>query len=111
MAFDSDGQMEKMQVNGNVFLQVTDPDFASVRVHVKHGAGGDFQFKTHPKLHKESFLGNADPWLQLAKGAFPVGNPLGVLKWRYTSNDEDKALVKVSGVQHACCLYKSSFCC
>jgi len=98
ISFESDGTLEKMLVTGSIMLLCTDPEQSSVKVRVSNRAGSDFQYKTHPKLAKEPFFSSKpDAWLMLAKeGSFPCGNPLGVLKWRYQSNDEDKVPVKVT---------------
>jgi len=98
LTFDSDGTLEQMLVNGNIFLLITDQSQAAIKIRVMNNAGPEFQFKTHPRLHKEGFFGSKpEAWLQLAKeGDFPCGNPLGVLKWRYACNDEDKAPIKVT---------------
>jgi len=97
LSFEADGTMQSMQINGNVNLLVTDPASAPIKIHVAHSGDTAFQFKTHPKLQKDAFFGSSDPWLRLAKDpAFPCDNPLGILKWRYTNSDEDKAPLKVT---------------
>ena len=55
---------------------------ACIRVRIETGDNAGFQFKTHPNIDKalygDSLLGLKDP-----ERPFPIGNPLGILKWRF----------------------------
>jgi len=55
---------------------------ACIRVRIETGDTAGFQFKTHPNIDKalygDNLLGLKDP-----ERPFPVGNPLGILKWRF----------------------------
>lgn len=98
ISYDEDGNFNSMQVQGRIFLQITDKDQAKVKIHVAHQASSDFQFQTHPNIKKDTFFGVADPWLMLAKEdrAFPCGNSIGILKWRYQTSDDSMCPVSVT---------------
>ena len=85
-----DGGVENMEVQGSISLEVNDEAASCIRVAVTNSAGKEFQFKTHPNIDKglyasDSLLGLKDP-----SRPFPVGAPLGILKWRMQSRDEDR---------------------
>merc|ERR1712153_35875 len=98
ISYDEDGNFNSMQVQGRIFLQITDKDQAKVKIHIAHQASSDFQFQTHPNIKKDAFFGVADPWLTLAKEdrAFPCGNSIGILKWRYQTSDDSMSPVSVT---------------
>jgi hypothetical protein len=98
ISYDEDGNFNSMQVQGRIFLQITDKDQAKVKIHVAHQASGEFQFNTHPNIKKDAFFGVSDPWLMLAKDdrAFPCGNAIGILKWRYQTSDDSMSPVSVT---------------
>ena len=84
-------------------LQVSDPQFAHLRLALSPfapGFGTDLQFKQHPNVAKfapgasEKVIALKDP-----SRAFPVGQALGVLKWRFDGNDE--SYVPLSSAQWA----------
>jgi hypothetical protein len=69
---------------------------AFIRVGVATGANEGFQFKTHPNIDKQlhaeqGILGLKDP-----NRPFPMGSPLGVLKWRYQTRDESRVPLAIN---------------
>ena len=53
-----------------------------MRVTIETGPNKGFNFKTHPNIDKqlysaENLLGLKDP-----ERPFPIGSPVGILKWR-----------------------------
>lgn len=87
-----DGRPKELEITGDLDLKVSDPADARVRlVMAPIGAGGEgAQFKQHPNVAK--FVATAgvggEVKLKDPARAFPVGQPLGVLKWRWGSKDE-----------------------
>lgn len=73
ISYDEDGNLNTVQVQGRIFLQISNPDSAKVKIRVAHQAGQGWQFNTHPNIKKDAFFGVSDPWLMLAKEdrAFP----------------------------------------
>ncbi|KAF8593898.1 clathrin adaptor, mu subunit, partial [Ceratobasidium sp. AG-I] len=87
-----DGRPKELEITGDLDLKVSDPADARVRlVMAPIGAGGEgAQFKQHPNVAK--FVATAgvsgEVKLKDPARAFPIGQPLGVLKWRWGSKDE-----------------------
>lgn len=81
-----------MELKGDMNLQVTDPDNAHLRITLANPesefGGAGLQFKQHPNVAK--FVPGQDKVIALkdSSRAFPVGQSLAVLKWRYAGTDE-----------------------
>ncbi|KAG8716760.1 hypothetical protein FRC08_008850 [Ceratobasidium sp. 394] len=87
-----DGRPKELEIMGDLDLKVNDSADARVKlVMAPVGAGGEgAQFKQHPNVAK--FAGGVgvggEVKLKDPARGFPVGQPLGVLKWRWGSKDE-----------------------
>jgi hypothetical protein len=87
-----DGRPKELEIMGDLDLKVSDAADARVRlVMAPIGGGGEgTQFKQHPNVAK--FTGSVgvggEVKLKDPARSFPVGQPLGVLKWRWGSKDE-----------------------
>lgn len=92
-----DGGVEGMEVQGTMMLEIRGgEEDAFIRVGVATGANEGFQFKTHPNIDKQlhaeqGILGLKDP-----NRPFPMGSPLGVLKWRYQTRDESRVPLAIN---------------
>lgn len=91
-----DGGCENMEVRGMLTLTVHDEARAKLRVTTRRGDTSAFQFQTHPNLNKPLFLSEGVVALKQADRAFPVGTPIGVLRWRYGAKDTDGSNVPVA---------------
>lgn len=86
-----EGGAKSLKLLGEMSLLVSDPQLAHIRVALAPlapGLGTDLQLKQHPNVAKftpgaEKVIALKDP-----SRAFQVGQALGVLKWRYTGDDE-----------------------
>lgn len=86
-----EGGIKSMELKGDMNLQVADPSNAHIKLALAPFStdfGSDLQFKQHPHVAKfapnqEKFIALKDP-----SRAFPVGQALAVLKWRYAGQDE-----------------------
>lgn len=82
-----------MELKGDMNLHISDPAFAHLRLTLSSPStdfgGNGLQFKQHPNVAKfapgqqERVVALKDP-----SRAFPVGQSLAVLKWRYAGTDE-----------------------
>lgn len=82
-----------MVLQGDMNLLISQPSLAHVALSLSTAPavdfGGDLQFKQHPQVAKwaaddeEKVVRLKDP-----KRAFPIGQSLAVLKWRYSGKDE-----------------------
>ena len=81
-----------MELKGDMNLQVTDPAQAHLRITLASPStdfgGSSLQIKQHP--HVEKFIAGQPRVVALkdSSRAFPVGQNLAVLKWRYAGTDE-----------------------
>jgi diadenosine tetraphosphate (Ap4A) HIT family hydrolase len=78
--FSRDGFLQGVDVRGDLFIQVTDPAAAMVRV-VLAPMAADFAAKTHPNVNKALFTSDNVIAIKDSK-PYPVGSTLGVLKYR-----------------------------
>ncbi|KAJ2413821.1 coatomer subunit delta, partial [Coemansia sp. IMI 209128] len=84
-----DGGLEQMEVKGDLSLIVTDEACSVVQVGVTTNDSHNAQIKTHPKIDKKKFQSDSVISLKDASGSFPLSQPIGVLKWRIVSTNED----------------------
>ncbi|CDF38841.1 Coatomer subunit delta [Chondrus crispus] len=88
-----DGGIQNMEVKGDLMLRVTDSAKAGIRLQVSTGGAesNGVQFRTHPNVDRTLFSTQGLIGLKDPKRPFPTGNPLGVLRWRLVTKEEDKA--------------------
>ena len=81
-----------MELKGDMNLQVTDPAQAHLRIMLASPStnfgGSNLQFKQHPHVAKFTTGQPRVVALKDSSRAFPVGQSLAVLKWRYAGTDE-----------------------
>lgn len=82
-----DGGVQDFELKGDLNLHISDPALAKLRLTLAGKDYADLQFKQHPNVAKftgsEKVIALKDP-----SRSFPVGQGLGVLRWRMTSKDE-----------------------
>lgn len=87
-----DGGVQSMEVKGDMNLQVTDPANAHLKINLAPPStdfgGSGLQFKQHPNVAKFTPGQPRVVALKDSSRAFPVGQSLAVLKWRYAGTDE-----------------------
>jgi hypothetical protein len=94
-----EGGLKSMELKGDMNLQISDAARAHIGLALAPPAtdfGSALQFKQHPNVAKftpgqERVIALKDP-----ARAFPVGQSLAVLKWRYTGADETYVPLSVS---------------
>jgi len=86
-----EGGLKSMELKGDMNLQITDATQSQIKITLAPVSttadfGSDLQFKQHPKVAKFG----ADRVIALADTtrAFPVGQSIAVLRWRYAGKDE-----------------------
>lgn len=100
-----EGGVNSLEVKGDMNLHVSDDTLARVRLLVApppSGVGAEVQFKQHPNVVKfqaqrERVVALKDP----GRG-FPVNQPLGVLKRRYSGKDETYVPLSSTSLLHLC---------
>lgn len=84
-----DGGVEAVEVKGMLSLTVADDAHARLRMGLRRGPGIDkWALTTHPNVNKAAFTSDGMIALKQPDRPFPVGAPLGVLRWRYAGTDE-----------------------
>lgn len=87
-----DGGIQSLEVKGDLMLRITDSSKAAIRLAVSTGdADKAIQFRTHPNVDKTLFSTQGLIGLKDSNRPFPIGNPLGVLRWRLVTKDESMA--------------------
>jgi len=86
-----DGGLNNLELKGDMNLHISDPTLARLKLAIAPPSatfGPELQFKQHPNVGK--FVANRERVVALKdpSRAFPVGQPLAVLKWRYAGKDE-----------------------
>ena len=82
-----DGGLQSFELKGDLDLRITDATLSRLRLTLVPKEYTDLQFKQHPNVAKfsgsEKIIALKDP-----SRSFPVGQGLGVLRWRMASKDE-----------------------
>lgn len=91
-----EGGLEQMEVQGTMTLLCTDAQQAAVQVVLQMGANAGMQFKTHPNIDKNLYSTQQKLGLKDPSRPFPTGVPLGVLKWRFATQDESMVPISVN---------------
>ncbi|ORY23806.1 hypothetical protein BCR39DRAFT_548560 [Naematelia encephala] len=90
-----DGGVQNFELKGDLDLRITDASLAKLRLTLTPKDHADLQFKQHPNVAKftgsEKVIALKDP-----SRSFPVGQGLGVLRWRMTSKDESHVPLSVT---------------
>ncbi|KAF5332613.1 hypothetical protein D9611_005281 [Ephemerocybe angulata] len=94
-----DGGVQAMELKGDMNLLITDPDHTHLRLTLTPPSdfgGNALQFKQHPNVAK--FTPNQPRIVALkdSSRAFPVGQSLAVLKWRYAGTDESNVPLSIN---------------
>ncbi|KAI8928048.1 hypothetical protein BC831DRAFT_450206 [Entophlyctis helioformis] len=83
-----DGGIQGVEVNGSMMLKINDAAAAQVRLSVSHASDPNLRFTTHPKVDKDLWASNSVIGLRDPAGAYPVGQALGILRWKSSSRSE-----------------------
>ncbi|KAF9671892.1 hypothetical protein SADUNF_Sadunf12G0097700 [Salix dunnii] len=87
-----DGGMSNFDVQGQLSLQILNPEDGLIQVQIETGGNPGVIFKTHPNMNKELFANENILGLRDPTRPFPTGQTgdagVGLLKWRMQSADE-----------------------
>lgn len=87
-----DGGVESLALKGDLDLRISDAAKSVLVIGLpppsSYNKANDLQFKTHPNVDKNAWAQKGEIRLKEGKKGFPVGQGLGVLKWRLTGTDE-----------------------
>lgn len=91
-----DGGLQNFELKGDLDLRISDADYAKLKLTLAPNDYSDLQFRQHPNVAKFAPKGDKVIALKDASRSFPVGQGLGVLRWRLSSKDESNVPVTVT---------------
>jgi hypothetical protein len=91
-----DGGLEAYELKGVLDLVVNDASVSKVKLALTPNDYSDLQFRQHPNVAKFTNSGDKIIALKDQSRAFPVGQGLGVLRWRMSSKDESNVPLTVT---------------
>jgi hypothetical protein len=83
-----DGGIQTFEVSGMLTLRISDEKYGKIKVELKNSDQRGIQLQTHPNIDKELFKSKSHIGLKNPAKPFPMNTDVGVLKWRYTTQDE-----------------------
>ncbi|KAH6930872.1 hypothetical protein HPB50_020076 [Hyalomma asiaticum] len=83
-----DGGLQNLEVHGLVTLRITDEQFGRIKLIFENHDDKGVQIQTHPNIDKELFKSSQQVGLKNPAKPFPVNSDVGVLKWRFQTQDE-----------------------
>lgn len=91
-----EGGLKSLELTGDLNLNISDAAQARIKLGLSapSSSPNDLLFKQHPNVGKFSVNERVVALKDLSR-SFPVGQPLSVLKWRYSGRDE--SLLPLSG--------------
>lgn len=83
-----DGGLQAFELSGLLTLRVADEKFGRIKIFLDNNDQRGIQLQTHPNIDKELFRTKNQIGLKNPAKPFPMNTDVGVLKWRYTTQDE-----------------------
>ncbi|XP_042908362.1 coatomer subunit delta isoform X2 [Parasteatoda tepidariorum] len=83
-----DGGLDNLEVHGIVILNISDEKVGLIRVKIDNQDDKGAQSQTHPNIDKELFKSSQVIGMKNSAKPFPVNVDVGVLKWRFQTQDE-----------------------
>ncbi|XP_014664925.1 PREDICTED: coatomer subunit delta-like [Priapulus caudatus] len=83
-----DGGLQNMEVLGIIMLQISDEHCNRIRVKIDNKDNKGVQLQTHPNIDKKLFQSESIISLKNPAKPFPLNTDIGVLKWRFQTQDE-----------------------
>lgn len=83
-----DGGLQAFELSGLLTLRISDENFGRIKVQLDNRDSRGIQLQTHPNVDKELFKNRGQIGLKNPAKPFPLNTDVGVLKWRYQTQDE-----------------------
>lgn len=83
-----DGGLQAFELSGLLTLRISDDKFGRIKVKLDNNDTRGIQLQTHPNVDKELFKTKGQIGLKQPAKPFPLNTDVGVLKWRYQTQDE-----------------------
>lgn len=83
-----DGGLQAFELSGLLTLRISDEKYGRIKVQLQNQDQRGIQLQTHPNVDKELFKSKGQIGLKNPAKPFPMNTDVGVLKWRYQTQDE-----------------------
>lgn len=83
-----DGGLQQFELSGLLTLRITDENLGRIKVLLDNNDSHGIQLQTHPNVDKELFKTHSIIGLKNPAKPFPMNTDVGVLKWRYVTQDD-----------------------
>lgn len=83
-----DGGLQLFELSGLLTLRISDENFGRIKLQLQNNDKHGIQLQTHPNVDKELFKTRSQIGLKNPAKPFPLNTDVGVLKWRFTTQDE-----------------------
>ncbi|KAH8236052.1 hypothetical protein KR038_011325, partial [Drosophila bunnanda] len=83
-----DGGVQQFENSGLLTLRITDEAYGRILLKLSPNHTQGLQLQTHPNVDKELFKSRNTIGLKNLGKPFPLNTDVGVLKWRFVSQDE-----------------------
>lgn len=91
-----DGGLQQFELSGLMTLRVSDEKFGRIKIHLQNEDKRGMQLQTHPNVDKELFKQDNQIGLKNPTKPFPLNVDVGVLKWRYQTQDSSAIPVQIN---------------
>lgn len=83
-----DGGLQGFELSGLLTLRISDEKYGRIKVQLQNQDQRGIQLQTHPNVDKELFKSKCQIGLKNPAKPFPMNTDVGVLKWRYQTQDD-----------------------
>lgn len=83
-----EGGLQAFELFGLLTLKIADEKYGKIKIQVDNNASKGIQLQTHPNVDKELFKNTGQIGLKNPTKPFPMNTDVGVLKWRYQTQEE-----------------------
>ncbi|XP_037031893.1 coatomer subunit delta [Bradysia coprophila] len=93
---DRDGSLQAFELSGLLTLRISDEKMARIKVEIQNNDAKGIQLQTHPNVDKELFKTRGLIGLKNSAKPFPLNTDVGVLKWRWQTQDESSVPLTIN---------------
>lgn len=83
-----DGGLQSFELSGLLTLRIADEKYGKIKIMLENNDQRGIQLQTHPNIDKELFKTKSQIGLKNPTKPFPMNTDVGVLKWRFQTQDE-----------------------
>jgi hypothetical protein len=83
-----DGGLQSFELAGLLTLRISDEKSGRIKLFLENNDQKGIQLQTHPNIDKDLFRNKSQIGLKNPAKPFPINTDVGVLKWRFSTQDE-----------------------